>query len=127
MPSAGLPIASDLAIVDGRTGCTTSCPALYAADTGEQPVACAPNTLYVDPSTNPSCDSSRHALSTLVSSAPDATGTTTRSGKRQPSCSAMWEPTVLDPSAWKRRTLSLTNAHSSCSPASSAHRRLTSS
>src|SRR3954451_21206936 len=99
MPSAGLPIASDLAIVDGRTGCTTSWPALYAADTGEHPVAWAPNTLYGDPSTSPSCDSSRQALSTFVSSAPDATGTTTCSGSRQPSCSAISEPTVFEPSA----------------------------
>ena len=43
-PSAGLPIASDLAIVAGRTGWTTSWPARNAAATGEQPVACAPYT-----------------------------------------------------------------------------------
>ena len=41
-PSAGLPIASDLAMVSGRTGWTTSWPAANAALTGEQPVACAP-------------------------------------------------------------------------------------
>src|SRR6516162_9697193 len=37
-PSAGLPIASDLAMVAGLTGCTTSCPARNAAATGEHPV-----------------------------------------------------------------------------------------
>src|SRR5215204_6661854 len=44
-PSAGLPMASDLAMVSGRTGATKSSPARYAAATGEQPVAWAPNTL----------------------------------------------------------------------------------
>ena len=53
-PSAGLPIASDLAIVSGRTGCTTSWPRANACDTGEQPVACAPNTRYGVGSTSPS-------------------------------------------------------------------------
>ena len=53
-PSAGLPIASDLAIVSGFTGRTTSWPAANACDTGEQPVACAPKTLYGVASTSPS-------------------------------------------------------------------------
>src|SRR3954454_9149957 len=88
-PSAGLPMASDFAMVDGRTGCTTSWPAAKAAETGEHPVACAPKTLYAVPSSRSSSDSSRHALSTLVSSAPDATGMTTCPGSRQPSCSAI--------------------------------------
>ena len=42
MPSAGLPMASDLAMVSGLTGRIASVPALYAAATGEQPVAWAP-------------------------------------------------------------------------------------
>ena len=37
-PSAGLPIASDLAIVSGFTGRQKSCPAANAVATGEQPV-----------------------------------------------------------------------------------------
>ena len=41
-PSAGLPIASDLAIVSGLTGRQTSVPAANACATGEQPSACAP-------------------------------------------------------------------------------------
>ena len=45
MPSAGLPIASDLAMVSGLTGRIASSPALKAAETGEQPVAWAPKTL----------------------------------------------------------------------------------
>src|SRR5208282_3670136 len=38
-PSAGLPMASDLAMVAGRTGRTTSYPAANAAETGAQPPA----------------------------------------------------------------------------------------
>src|SRR3954447_7331931 len=44
-PSAGLPIASDFAIVSGLTGLTTSWPSRNACATGEQPVAWAPYTL----------------------------------------------------------------------------------
>ena len=87
-PSAGLPMASDLAIVSGRTGLTVSQPFSYAVAIGEQPVAWAPNTLYVDSSTRSSLVSSRKALSTLVSSDPLAIGMTTCPGSRQPSCSA---------------------------------------
>ena len=43
--------------------------------------------------------SSVKPLSTLTSCAPDAIGTTTCSGSRQPSCSAISKPSVLDPSA----------------------------
>jgi hypothetical protein len=89
MPSAGLPMASDLAIVSGRTGRMASTPSLKAVATGEQPVACAPKTLYGVSSTRPSAISSWNALCTLVSCEPDATGMTTCSGSRQPSCSAI--------------------------------------
>src|SRR5689334_5865148 len=41
-PSAGLPMASDFAIVSGLTGFTTSWPSRNACATGEHPVACAP-------------------------------------------------------------------------------------
>ena len=58
-PSAGLPMASDLAMVAGRTGRTTSWPAANAAETGEQPVAWAPNTFQPVSSTSPSPVSSR--------------------------------------------------------------------
>src|SRR5690606_23945259 len=44
-PSAGLPMASDLAMVSGFCGRSTSCPALKAAETGGQPAACAPKIL----------------------------------------------------------------------------------
>ena len=98
-PSAGFPIASDLAIVAGRTGCTTSWPARNAAATGAQPAAWAPNTRYAVSSTRPSAASSRNALSILTSCAPDATGTTICCGSRHPSCSAISKPMVLEPSA----------------------------
>ncbi len=89
MPSAGLPIARLLAMVSGLTGRIASTPPLKAVETGEQPVACAPKILYGFSSTRPSSMSSRKALSTLVSWEPDATGMTTWSGRRQPSCSAI--------------------------------------
>jgi hypothetical protein len=92
-------MASDLAMVSGRTGRTTSCPAANAADTGEHPVAWAPNTRHGLCGTRPSAVSSVKPLSTFTSWAPDAIGTTTCSGSRQPSCSAISKPSVLDPSA----------------------------
>src|SRR6201996_2795857 len=75
-PSAGLPIASDLAIVSGLTGRTTSQPLANASDTGEHPVAWAPNTFHGFSSMRPSETSSENPLSILTSWAPDATGTT---------------------------------------------------
>ena len=45
MPSAGLPMASDLAMVSGLTGLIASTPALKETATGEQPVACAAREL----------------------------------------------------------------------------------
>src|SRR6516165_2838524 len=98
-PSAGLPMASDLAIVSGRTGRTTSYPAANAADTGAQPAAWAPNTRHGASGTRPSEVSSPKPLSTLTSCAPEAIGTTTCSGTRQPSCSAISKARVFDPSA----------------------------
>lgn len=97
-PSAGLPMASERAMVSGLTGCTTSWPFLNAAETGEQPVACAPNTLYGVASTSPTSPSSRKPLSTLVSCEPEATGTTICGGIRQPSCSATSNASVFEPS-----------------------------
>ena len=81
-------MASDLAIVCGLTGLTASQPFSYAVAIGEQPVAWAPKTLYGVASTRPSLPSSPNALSTLVSSEPDAIGMITCAGSRQPSCSA---------------------------------------
>ncbi len=45
MPSAGFPMARLLAMVSGLTGRMASVPCLYAAATGEQPVAWAPKIL----------------------------------------------------------------------------------
>ncbi len=87
-PSAGLPIDSDLAIVDGFTGATVSAPRAKAAATGLQPSAWAPKTRYGVGSTRPRRPNSPKALSILVNSDPEAMGTTTCSGSRQPSCSA---------------------------------------
>ena len=76
-------------MVSGLTGRITFRPSLKAADTGEQPVAWAPKTLYGVSSTRPSVISSWKALSTLVSCEPEATGITICWGSRQPSCSAI--------------------------------------
>ena len=82
-------MASDLAMVSGRTGWTTSCPSRNAAATGEQPSAWAPKILYGRSSTRPSAISSLNPLSIFVSCDPEATGITICSGSRQPSCSAI--------------------------------------
>ena len=74
-PSAGLPIASDLAIVAGLTGRTWSLPSANAVATGEQPCAWAPEIrTSPPPSTRPSSASSRKPLSIFVSWLPEAIG-----------------------------------------------------
>ena len=98
-PSAGLPIASERAIVFGRCGVMTSAPSLKAVATGEQPVACAPNKIGAGPSTRPSSMNSLKPLATLVSWLPEATGTTTCAGSFHPSCSVISKASVFDPSA----------------------------
>jgi hypothetical protein len=99
MPSAGFPIASERAIVWGFTGCTSSAPSRKAWATGLQPSAWAPLTRYRCSSTAPTAISSLKARWIFVSRAPDAIGTTTWSGSRQPSCSATSNPSDFDPSA----------------------------
>ena len=97
-PSAGLPIASDRAIVLGRTG-ATFVPSANASATGEQPSACAPINRGCAPSTRPSSRSSLKPWCTFENIAPDAIGATTASGNVQPSCSAISKPSVFEPSA----------------------------
>ena len=70
-------------------------PLLTAVEIGEQPVACAPKNFTGLASTQPSVTSSRNALAILPISEPPAIGTTTLSGKRQPSCSAISNPCGL--------------------------------
>ncbi len=79
----------------GFTGVMTSPPvpsglACRAVAIGLQPADCAPKTRHppAGASTRPSSTSSLNALSTLVSSSPQAIGITTWAGIRQPSCSA---------------------------------------
>ena len=99
-PSAGLPMASDLAIVAGRTGLMASDPWRKALATGAHPAACAPDTrTWGSSSSSPTWCSSRNPLATLVSWLPDATGTTTWSGASHPSCSATSNARVFEPSA----------------------------
>ena len=88
-PSAGLPIASDLAIVSGFTGLQTSQPASKAWATGEQPSAWAPLKAGTSPSISPTSSHSSKPRAIFVNSEPDATGATTRSGSSKPSCSAI--------------------------------------
>ena len=98
-PSAGLPIASDLAIVFGLTGRTMSWPSANAVATGEQPSAWAPFIVGVSPSTSPAAMNSSKPRASLVNCEPDAIGPTTRSGSSQPSCSTTSNASVLEPSA----------------------------
>ena len=99
-PSAGLPMASDLAMVLGLTGRMASVPCRKAVATGEQPSAWAPETRTAGSSgSSPTLPSSLKPLATLVSWLPDPIGTTTWSGACQPSCSAISKARVLEPSA----------------------------
>ncbi len=71
-------MASDFAIVFGRTGRMLSAFSKNAVATGEHPAAWAPETRTESPSgISPSRPSSWKPLCTLVSWLPDATGTTT--------------------------------------------------
>src|SRR5919205_1357655 len=97
-PSAGLPIASDLAIVDGRTGLQKSWPAANALATGLQPSACAPFIVGTAPEIRPSSSHSEKPLAIFVYSDPDAIGATIRSGVSHPSCSAISKARVFEPS-----------------------------
>ena len=99
MPSAGLPIASDLAMVSGLTGRQTSVPFAYAVATGEQPSAWAPLKAGSSPSTNPSSSHWANPLAIFVNNEPEAIGQTTLSGSSQPSCSTSSKAIVFEPSA----------------------------
>src|SRR5947209_6420016 len=79
-PSAGLPIASDLAMVSGLTGRQKSWPASNAVATGEQPDACAPWKVGSSPSSSPISSHSSNPRAILVNNEPEAIGATTRSG-----------------------------------------------
>ena len=73
---------------NGFTGLMTSQPLSKAVAIGSQPADWAPKIVHSVASTMPAAVSSRNALSTLVSSEPEAMGMTTCAGMRQPSCSA---------------------------------------
>ena len=88
-PSAGLPIASDLAIVSGLTGRQTSCPPSKACATGEQPVAWAPLNVGSSPLSSPRSSHSLKPRPIFVKSEPEAMGATIRSGSVNESCSAI--------------------------------------
>src|SRR5579884_2079330 len=97
-PSAGLPMASDLAIVSGFTGRQKSCPAANALATGEHPSAWAPLKAGSSPPSNPASIHSSNPRASFVNSDPEAIGATTRSGSSKPSCSAVSKASVLEPS-----------------------------
>src|SRR4029434_10433674 len=100
-----------------RTGVTSSAPAAKAVATGLQPTDWAPWTLAGVRSTRPWSASTPKPLWTLVSRAPEEIGTTTWSGSDQPSCSATSRPTVLEPSAYQGRRLTLTKPQPKASAA----------
>ena len=74
----------------GFTGVMSSAPLRSAVAIGLQPADWAPKTRQppAGASARPISTSSANALSTLVSSSPEAIGITTCAGIRQPSCSA---------------------------------------
>ena len=77
-----------------------SVPSAKAVATGEHPSAWAPEIRTAGSSgRRPTLPSSAKPLATLVSWLPDPIGTTTWSGARQPSCSAISKARVLEPSA----------------------------
>ena len=82
-------MASERAMVFGFCGSISLLPAFTAVLMGLHPVACAPKNFTLLASTSPSSASSRKALAILVINDPPAIGTTTLSGSRQPSCSAI--------------------------------------
>ena len=88
-PSAGLPMASERAIVLGFCGSKRERLRFTPSEMGEQPVACAPKNFTGLASTQPRVTNSRNAFAILVISEPPAMGTTTLSGSVQPSCSAI--------------------------------------
>ena len=74
-PSAGLPMASDLAMVSGLTGRTTSWPSRNACDDRRAAGRLRAEHLVRRGLDQPELDRARaNALSTLVSSEPDAIG-----------------------------------------------------
>ena len=99
-PSAGLPMARDLAMVSGLTGRMASVPSANAVATGEHPAAWAPEIrTWGSSSSSPTFHSSSNPLATLVSWLPEPIGTTTWSGACHPSCSPTSKASVFDPSA----------------------------
>ena len=83
-------MASERAMVVGFCGSISSFEFFTASAIGEQPVACAPKNFTGLRFNKPQRHQvRRNALLIFVISEPPAIGTTTLSGKRQPSCSAI--------------------------------------
>ena len=97
-PSAGLPIASDLAIEFGRTG-ETRRSSQNADATGEQPSAWPPYRRGRRSSISPSRPNCSNPCQSLLNIAPEAIGATTAVGTSQPSCSTISNASVFEPSA----------------------------
>ena len=92
-------MASDFAMVFGRTGRTFVVPASNAVTMGEQPRAWAPDIFVCTLSMSQRRAISCRPFQIFTYSEPDAIGATTCSGARQPSCSATSYASVLLPSA----------------------------
>ena len=70
-----------------------------AVATGEQPSAWAPLKVGSSPSSSPTSSHSSKPRAIFVNSEPEAIGATTRSGSSNPSCSAISNASVFEPSA----------------------------
>ena len=98
MPSAGLPIAIESAMVFGISGTMRSSPRSTSRTIGAHPSAWAPNSRGGSPVTSPASRNSPNPLCSLVTSDPPAIGATTALGSRHPSCSAISNACVFEPS-----------------------------
>src|SRR3990167_6402069 len=87
IPSAGFPIARDLAMVFGLTGLMISLFSFKAVTTGEQPSAWAACILASTELIKPNFLNSLNDFQIFVRSEPLATGTTMWAGVLQPNCS----------------------------------------
>ncbi len=88
-----MPIASDFAIVFGRTGTSTSVSFRIIVTIGPQPAACAACIFVVTgPAMSPRVLNSLIPFQIFVMSDPPAHGTMMCSGARQPSCSMISNP-----------------------------------
>ena len=98
VPSAGFPIAIERAMVFGISGTMWSSPRSRRRTIGAHPAACAPYKRGGAPDANSAESTSPNPLRSLVTTEPPAIGAMTAVGNRHPSCSAISNAIVFEPS-----------------------------